>query len=220
MKGKKNWTQKEIQYLKKYAIMDETNTIVNYKQLANKLGRTPGAVYKKSRQLRFTGELPQINKECQADPYMKPFSQSEDRRICYMVKNGSTHLEIAESLGRSQPSVSCRITSLRKKGVLDYTSLWSVEEEKILIKNIKFDLNGYVSNYDELSLMVKRTRKAVSDKVSKLRKSGKITVMYNPKTTSVSAIQGMKDSCRRFNSMWAVSVRIKKSSWTKQNSHH
>lgn len=35
----KNWTTKEIQYLKKNALLAETNEVLNIKEMANKLNR-------------------------------------------------------------------------------------------------------------------------------------------------------------------------------------
>ncbi len=64
----KNWTTKEIQYLKKHALLAETNVVLNIEQLAKKLGRSAKSVDVKIYKLRRDGQFPPTDFSKAFDP--------------------------------------------------------------------------------------------------------------------------------------------------------
>lgn len=57
----RNWTTKEIQYIKRNALMDETNKVVNISQMASHLERSYKSIEKKISILRRTDDLPKVD---------------------------------------------------------------------------------------------------------------------------------------------------------------
>ena len=55
---------------------------------------------------------------------------------------------------------------------------WTPEEEKLLIKNAKYDHRGFVCNYHELAELFGCDRKIVYTKVLRIRKKGQLFEIY------------------------------------------
>lgn len=203
----KNWTTKEIQYLKKSALLAETNEVLNIADMARKLNRTAQSVQSKVYYLQRSEELPRIDRSKSFDIAGKPWSKKEDKRLIAMKKNGSTHAEIAEHLGRTENSVVSRVHRLKNSGkVKNIRNRWTDEEIQLILDHVKFDSNGFVCNYDELARLVRKQLQQVYTKISRLRKEGVITEAPKQGTTSVKA----KESMTRFNDARFAHVPKKK----------
>lgn len=193
----KNWTTKEIQYLKKNALLAETNVVLNVEQLAKKLGRSAKSVDVKIYKLRRDGQFPPTDFSKSFDPRGRRFTENDDKRIIAMYKKGATYKEIGDSLDRSGQSIAGRIARMKKIGKLRQTAVqrnWTQKEVDILLVNINFDENGFCCNHAELGRLCNRTFEQIVGKINRLRKEG---VLEKPKkgTTSIKA----KESMNRFN---------------------
>ncbi|MDT2437429.1 helix-turn-helix domain containing protein [Enterococcus avium] len=192
----KNWTTKEIQYLKKNALLAETNVVLNVEQLAKKLGRSAKSVDVKIYKLRRDGQFPPTDFSKSFDPRGRRFTENDDKRIIAMYKKGATYKEIGISLDRSEQSIGGRIMRLKKIGKLKQPKKqWNQNEVDILLENIKFDENGFCCNHAELARLCNRTFEQVNRKLNSLRQKGVITVMPDRSKTSVKSKKAMD----RFN---------------------
>lgn len=204
----KNWTTKEIQYLKKHALLAETNVVLNIDQLAKKLGRSAKSVDVKIYKLRRDGQFPPTDFSKSFDPRGRRFTENDDKRIMAMYKNGATYKEIGDSLERSEQSIAGRIARLKKNGKLKQTAVqrnWTQKEVDILLANINFDENGFCCNHAELGRLCNRTFEQIVGKINRLRKEG---VLEKPKkgTTSIKS----KETMNRFNDARFAHVPKKK----------
>lgn len=170
----KTWTTKEISYIQKNALFAETNEILNVAELAKKLSRSSKSVETKTYNMRKDGLLPAIDRTKAFDSSYRPFTPKEDKRIIAMVKQGATYSEICDATGRTKHSITTKIARLRKDGKLQHYSQthWSEKQIQLIIENIQFDENGYVSNYAELAQIVDKRYTQVQQKVNRLRKEG------------------------------------------------
>lgn len=195
--GHKHWTPREIKYVADKALLDSTNAVVNVKQMAKYLKRSPGAVNNKIGMLRKNGKLPQVNRENAFDSSNRPYSDEEIKRVKFMFQNDSTVKEIADALDRTEPAIKSLIFNLRQKGVIESRKkeLWEQHEIDYLVQNIQFDENGYTANVATLANFLNRSEKAVYRKISKLRSSGLISVLADRTKTSVKA----KNAHEQFN---------------------
>lgn len=192
----KNWTTKEIQYLKKNALLAETNVVLNIEQLAKKLGRSAKSVDVKIYKLRRDGQFPPTDFSKSFDPKGRKFTDTEDKRIIAMYKKGEIYRDIGDSLGRSEQSIAGRIMRLKKIGKIKQPKKqWNQNEVDILLENIKFDENGFCCNHAELARLCNRTFEQVNRKLNSLRRKGVITVMPDRSKTSVKS----KKAMNRFN---------------------
>ncbi|MDT2770529.1 helix-turn-helix domain containing protein [Enterococcus pseudoavium] len=188
----KNWTTKEIQYLKKHALLAETNVVLNIEQLAKKLGRSAKSVDVKIYKLRRDGQFPPTDFSKSFDPKGRKFTDEDDKRIIAMYKKGEIYRDIGDSLGRSEQSIAGRIMRLKKIGkIKQVQKQWSEKEIDILLENIKFDENGFCCNHVELARLCGRTYEQVNRKLNDLRKKGVITVMPDRSKTSVKSKKAM-----------------------------
>lgn len=193
----KNWTTKEIQYLKKHALLAETNEVLNITEMSKKLNRTTQSVRNKLYSMQRSGDLPAVDRSQQRDAHNRRYSSQEDKRIISMYKQGAMYREIGEALGRDETSITGRIHNLRRSGRLKArkTKRWTDEETQLLIDETRFDDTGHVNNYEELMRLLHKNYLQVSGKIAKLRKAGKITVYAQSGTTSEKSKQAMN----RFN---------------------
>ncbi|MFS0980293.1 helix-turn-helix domain containing protein [Enterococcus casseliflavus] len=190
----KAWTTKEIAYVLKNALMAETNEVINAEQMAMKLGRSVSAVTKKISDMRKDGKFPKIQKELAFDSDGRPWTVAEEKRLIAMYKQGASFEEIGEALGRSKGSCSNKSAKLRASGRVKSQKLscWPDDDVRILLDTIKFDANGYVSNYEELAKVTGKQYSQVVQKVGRLRKEGRIPANVKPGTTSIKSKQSMQ----------------------------
>lgn len=190
----KNWTTKEIECLKKNALLAETNVVLNVEQLAKKLGRTQKSVDVKIYKLRRDGQFPRTDFSKAFDPKGRKFTDSEDKRIIAMYKKGESYADIGNSLDRSESSIGGRIMRLKKTGKLKQTVAqknWTQTEVDTLLANIQFDENGYCCNHTELGRLCNRTYEQVVGKINRLRKDGIINTSPKNGTTSIKSKKAM-----------------------------
>lgn len=185
----KHWTPREIKYVADKALLDSTNAVVNVKQMAKYLKRSPGAVNNRVLRLRKEGVLPPIEREKSIDFNNKPYSEHAIKRIEFMLKNGSTVQEIADSLGKSKRAIESLLSRLRGKGTIDSHKhrYWKAREEEYLISNIEFDENGFTNNVEALANFLNRSVSSVTAKINKMRQSGAIKIQADLTKTSVKA---------------------------------
>ena len=194
----KNWTTKEIQYLKKNALLAETNVVLNVEQLAKKLGRSVKSVDLKVYKLRQDEQFPPTDFSKSFDPRGRRFTESEDKRIITMYRQQETYKAIGESLDRTEQAIAGRIMRLKKLGKLkqgNHNKHWTQKEEEVLLANIKFDENGYCCNHAELAKLCRRTYGQITAKMTRLKKRGLIETKPNRSRSSVKSKQAMN----RFN---------------------
>lgn len=185
----KHWTPREIKYVADKALLDSTNAVVNVKQMAKYLKRSPGAVNNRVLRLRKESILPPIEREKSIDFNNKPYSEHAIKRIEFMLKNGSTVQEIADSLGKSKRAIESLLSRLRGKGTIDSHKhrYWKAREEEYLISNIEFDENGFTNNVEALANFLNRSVSSVTAKINKMRQSGAIKIQADLAKTSVKA---------------------------------
>lgn len=190
----KSWTTKEIAYLKRYAILSETNQVLNIPELAKKLERTNLSVDAKIRNLQREGELPQVDHTLAIDPHRRGWSKKELERIIHMANIGAGSKEIADSTGRTVRSIENQMRKLRAQGRLEPRRIkWKEYDTQLLVKMIEFDKNGFVANYPELCQALGRQRSAVSAKIVKLRKEKIIKQQPDKTTQSVKSKKVMNN---------------------------
>ena len=193
----RNWTTKELAYIRKKSLLAETNQVLNTKELASKLQRSIKSVEMKIYAMQRDGQLPKVDLSKSFDPNNRRFSPEDDKRIIAMYKQGESYQTIGKSIERSESSVANRIARLKRQGKIKniQKKLWTADEEQRLIDHVKFDEQGYVANYDELIGLVGRRYDQLVTKVAKLRKTGKIKTMADLTTTSVKS----KKQMQKFN---------------------
>lgn len=193
----KYWTTKEVSYIQKNALLAETNEVINIENIAKKLGRSVAAVSKKIYELRRDGVLPKIKRELAFDSKGRPWTAEEEKRLIAMYKQGSSYADIAEALGRSESSCSTKASKLQSIGKIKSKRLahWTDQEVALILDKIEFDANGYVSNYPEVARVTGKQYSQVVQKVSRLRKEGKIATNAKPGTTSIKS----KKIMQKFN---------------------
>lgn len=191
----KNWTTKEITYIKKHALFAETNAVLNVDQLAKKLSRPIKSVEMKIYKMRKDGQLPETDYTKSFESTGRKFSPDEDKRIIAMYKQEETYKDIGKSLGRSEQSIAGRIIRLKKDGKIKQKNpkkTWSEKEIQLIIENIQFDENGFVSNYPMLTrLVINKRFTQIQQKVSRLRKEGLISVKADRSKTSIKSKEAM-----------------------------
>nr|DAT52455.1 MAG TPA: CCAAT/enhancer-binding protein beta [Caudoviricetes sp.] len=190
----RNWTTKELAYIRKKSLLAETNQVLNAKELASKLQRSIKSVEMKIYAMQRDGQLPKVDLSKSFDPDNRRFSPEDDKRVIAMYKQGESYQTIGKSIERTESSVANRIARLKRQGKIKniQKKLWTADEEQRLIDHVKFDEQGYVANYDELIGIVGRRYDQLVTKVAKLRKTGKIKTMADLTTTSVKSKQSMQ----------------------------
>ncbi|MGX6979087.1 helix-turn-helix domain containing protein [Vagococcus elongatus] len=190
------WTSKEILYVRNAALLDTTNQVVNIEKMAKHLKRSKPAVAQRISKLRKEGKLPAYEPTLKIDSKGRQYTEDERKEIIKMYKRQIPMKVIAERFDRTTTAIRGVIDREKSKGSLKSNlPNWDEESEKILIGNIKFDENGYVSNYVELRRLLRKNDVALFKKVSQLRQVGKIDVLPDRTKTSVAS----KKAHDRFN---------------------
>lgn len=206
MAGKK-WTKNEDAILLENVAFDHRGFACNIEHLVNLLkSRNKGAIYHRINTLRKCGKLADLCLDDPIDPYFKPFTKDEDRIIIGALKMGTTPTEIGEALDRSAYSIHGRIKLLRSRGedIPRLIKKFTDDEIKFLIENVQFDKYGYVSNTDELTSLLKRSKQTVRQKLMQLRKMGLIETLPDKTKSGIScntreAFNRQNDLCFVFN---------------------
>lgn len=176
----KTWLKKEIDYVRRYVIFDETNKALNIPEMARGLGRSESAVKNRIAGLQEAGQLPKriVSDGLWLEAHNKRYTKAEKKRIISMWNRYFSVKEIAESIGRSHASVRHQIDLLRSEGVhLERrTCKWTDEKVDLLKDNIKFDIYGCIDNLDELTRILGASTLGVKNKVRRLRETKEIDV--------------------------------------------
>lgn len=206
----KPWTTKEISYIKRYALLAETNQVLNIEEMSKKLNRSLKAVEMKIYSMQRDGQLPKVDMSKSFDTSRRPYSSEEDVRIIAMYKKGENYKTIGEVVDRSESAIAGRITRLKQKGKIKKSSqkFWSESEVQSLLETIDFDEHGYVCNYDELTQKLKRRYEQIVRKVTVLRKQGKITQQADRTKTSAKS----KEAMNKFNDVRFAQYKKKEAS--------
>lgn len=199
----KVWATKEIQYLKKYALLAETNEVLNIPELAKKLNRTETAVGAKIKTLRYQRDVsfPPVDRSLSFDRFNAPYTAAEDKRIIQMYERGFLSSEIAEAVDRSKAAINGRVSKLRKKGKIKNLKArkWSNEEIELIKNNVKFDYTGRVQNYPELERILHRDPMALRYKMNKLRQTKQLDVKVDHSKSGINLKNEMiKADCYQF----------------------
>lgn len=190
----KRWLRKEIIYVRRYAIFDETNEVLNIPEMAKKLGRSEDSVKSKIYYLRSQDQFPQrIEVDgLWLEAYGRPYSKAESKRVVSMWNRSYSAQEIAESIGRTPSSVKSQVANLKRKGIWlkQRAYEWTDERIDVLKDNIEFDVYGCIDNLDELSSVLGTNPQVIKRKVTKLRKSEEIDIKV--KSSSVRSKNGFR----------------------------
>ncbi len=172
----KRWTTEEEQFLIKNVKYDHRGFVCNGRELAELVGYDIKILYSKILRMRRKGQLFEIYWDDPINPPNAPFSCRDEERIINMYRTGCPIAVIAQELIRTESSIACKLTQLFKEGRLKPIRRRPYTEEDInlLIKEIKFDENGYVLNTEYLAKLLHRTKYQVFRKVCILRKEGLI----------------------------------------------
>ena len=194
MRGPKNsWLPKQEKLLIENVQFDYRGFVCNVPELQKLLNESKKAIDHKVRQLRRLGILEAIYWEDPIEPIRREYTRWEDSKIIHGTKIGRTAKDMAKDLGRTEKSVHDRQLVLRKSGTLNsYNKVnYSEFEDQLIIDNLEFDEFGYVSNGEELSRMLHRTKKSVCNRVYVLRKQKRIEVYPDHSQTSVKSKKEM-----------------------------
>ncbi|WP_313151341.1 hypothetical protein [Enterococcus sp.] len=205
--GGKKWTKHEDTTLLKNVAFDHRGFACNVEHLVELLqSRSKRAIYHRINNLRKCGKLADLCLDDPIDPYFKPFTKDEDRIIIGALKMGTTPTEIGEALDRSMHSIQGRIKLLRSRGedIPRLTKKFADDEIQLLIENVQFDKYGYVSNTDELTSLLKRSKPVIRQKLMQLRKIGLIETLPDKTKSGIScntrnAFKKQNDLCFIFN---------------------
>lgn len=185
-----NWTTKDHEYIRKSALLDTSNRVVNIKQLAKHLSRTEKAVTKRVYLLREDGLLPQVDNGLALDAKGRNFTDYEKKQILASYKQNVPVADIADRFDRTTQSINSLIHRLKQNKankISERRKMWSISKIDILLAHIRFDENGYVSNSAELARKTNMTVPSISRKISQLRKEGSISIIPDRTTTSIAA---------------------------------
>lgn len=203
--GGRQWTSHEDMTLLKHVKFDHRGFACNVEHLVELLqSRSKRAIYHRINTLRKCGKLADLCLDDPIDPYFKPFTKDEDRIIIGALKMGTTPTEIGEALDRSMNSIQGRIKLLRSRGedIPRLIRKFTDHEVEILIKNVKFDEYGFVSNTGELTALLKRSTATVRGKIMQLRKMGLIETLPDKSKSGISC--NARKSFRKSNEVCFV----------------
>ncbi|HAP5255321.1 Uncharacterised protein [Enterococcus faecalis] len=171
----KRWTTEEEQFIIKNAKYDHRGFVCNYRELAELIGCDKSKIYFKIRRMRLKGQLFEIYWDDPINPPASSYSRMDEKRIISMYKSGCSTSVIAQELNRTEYAITNKLRKLFKEGRLSKRNRpYTKEDINLLIREIKFDENGYVKNVEYLTKILNRTKIQIFPKVCRLRKEGLI----------------------------------------------
>jgi len=171
----KRWTTEEEQFIIKNAKYDHRGFVCNYRELAELIGCDKSKIYFKIRRMRLKGQLFEIYWDDPINPPASSYSRMDEKRIISMYKSGCSTSVIAQELKRTEYAITNKLRKLFKEGRLSKRNRpYTKEDINLLIREIKFDENGYVKNVEYLTKILNRTKIQIFTKVCILRKEGLI----------------------------------------------
>lgn len=200
-----NWTDEEEQILIDNLQFDHHGFTKNKKEMLSLLpNRNKSSISAKITCLRKIGKLPGTDLDDPIAPHMRPYSKYEDKIIIDALRAGTSCQEIADALGRSYPSVTSRLSKLRKERADPPYKLRSYtdEEVKLIIENITFDEFGFANNTNELAKMLSRSRLQMGQKIANMRKAGLIKIKPDKAKSGIS--NNTREAFKRENELYFV----------------
>jgi biotin operon repressor len=190
----KKWTKEETRMLLDNITFDERGYMNNGKKLQKLLGMNRKRVNARIRYLRRSGILPDIYYDDPIAPILDTFTETEDKILINMIKQGSRGAEIADALGKKYSSVVHRARKLRKEGKLKHRKrhVYTNEEIQFVLSEVKFDIYGYVSNTKQMARALNLSYKQTQHIIWKLRKQGYINIFPDRTKVSVNSSEGLK----------------------------
>lgn len=171
----KRWTTEEEKLLIKNAKYDHRGFVCNYRELTELIGCDKSNICSKIRRMRLEGKLFEIYWDDPINPPASSYSRMDEKRIISMYKSGCTISVIAQDLNRTEYAITNKLRKLFKEGRLSKRNrTYTTEDINLLIKEIKFDKNGYVKNVEYLTKVLNRTKIQIFPKICRLRKEGLI----------------------------------------------
>lgn len=171
-----HWNKDNVNKLMDILITDPyTNQVLNYPEIASEFGVKKGSIKRIVIMLRKRGELPEYDGTKQLDPFLRPYSDHELKRIANAFSCGATVKEVAEFVGRPAGGIRCIRARLSKEGKIEYKCKpWTNEDMQTLIDNQKCDNYFITTNTNELAMMTGHPESSISYKINDLRKAGLI----------------------------------------------
>lgn len=190
----KKWTPEEEKLLVANVKYDHRGFVCNYRELEKLINRNKKTIYNKVVCMRKKGHLFEVYWDDPINPPAPSYSCIEDKRIISMYKSGCPIAVIAQELNRTEAAITTRMTRLFKDGLLKPIRhrLYTTEDIKLLIAEIKFDENGYVKNADYLANMLNRSKSQLLTKIYELRKKGVINTTPDKSKSSKNWYDAMK----------------------------
>lgn len=171
----KRWTTEEEKLLIKNAKYDHRGFVCNYRELTELIGCDKSNICSKIRRMRLEGKLFEIYWDDPINPPASSYSRMDEKRIISMYKSGCTISVIAQDLNRTEYAITNKLRKLFKEGRLSKRNRpYTTEDINLLIREIKFDENGYVKNVEYLTKVLNRTKIQIFPKICRLRKEGLI----------------------------------------------
>lgn len=192
------WTNREVEFLKKSIKREKSGRVSNLKQLSGWLNMNSDNIRMKIYSLEKRGEIPGAKRNY-CEMHNITLSKRSISIITHGYKSNMTNKEIGEVLGRSEYAINQAAYRLKKSGMLNVSKRQRFTEDDVnyLINNIKLDQNGYVCNYDQLRKHLKRPHSSIVSKLTKLRIDGYIEKTADKTKGSVEGKRNMN----RFNDM-------------------
>lgn len=190
----KRWTSEEEKLLIKNAKYDHRGFVCNYHELAELFGCDRKIVYTKVLRMRKKGKLFEIYWDDPIDPPAQPLTSREKERIISLYTAGCPLVTIAHELNQSEYAIVNKLNRLFKEGRLkpDRHRPYTKEDINLLLKEIKFDENGYVLNTAYLARLLNRSKYQICRKISAMRKAGMIMTMPDRSKASKNWHDAMK----------------------------
>ncbi|EGO2679319.1 hypothetical protein M9773_000152 [Enterococcus faecalis] len=190
----KRWTKEEEKLILKKIKYDHRGFVCNYRELAELFGCEVKIIHSKVLRMRRKEQLFEIYWSDPINPPVHPFSSREKDRIISLYTAGCPIATIARELDQTESAITNKINRLFKSGKLkpNRHRPYTKEDINLLLKEIKFDENGYVLNMDYLARILNRRKYQISRKIFDMRKAGMIKTMPDKSKSSKNWYDAMK----------------------------
>ncbi len=140
------------------------------------------------------GQLFEIYWDDPIDPPAQPLTSREKERIISLYTAGCPLVTIAHELNQSEYAIVNKLNRLFKEGRLkpNRHRPYTKDDINLLLKEIKFDENGYVLNTAYLARLLNRSKYQICRKISAMRKAGMIMTMPDRSKASKNWHDAMK----------------------------
>ncbi|MGL9969390.1 hypothetical protein [Enterococcus sp. DIV1420a] len=173
---------------------DHRGFVCNGRELAELLGCEVKVIHSKVLRMRRKGQLFEIYWDDPIDPPAHPLTSREKERIISLYTAGCPLVTIAQELDQTEYAITNKINRLFKSGKLKPSRHrpYTKEDINLLLKEIKFDENGYVLNTEYLARILNRRKYQISRKIFDMRKAGMINTMPDKSKVNKNGYDAMK----------------------------